>query len=116
MTADEVEQVAFNLDWSGADGVEPRLANQFVVQLAPPSGSVPDGVYLLVGDVTPPLVVSKNPEFRQAELDRYDGKLPVRVHGRYFLTRGRLEELRTVLDELARQFDEEAALNGEEAT
>lgn len=36
---------------------------------------------------------------------RYDGKLPVTIHGRYFMSRTRLEELRRALDRLASTYD-----------
>ena len=109
MTVGEGEQVQLELelDWSAAAALDAKIANQFIVQLgAPATGGAPDGVYLIIGEVTPPLIISNTAEGRKAQAESYGGRLPVRAHGRYYLTRARLEELRKVLDRIAAQYDE----------
>jgi hypothetical protein len=103
--ADRVE-VQLEADWSAAADVEELIASQFLVQIGLPAGDRPDGVHLIVGHATPPILIGDDPASRQAQLARHDGKLAVRVHGRYFITRARLEELRNVLNGLAETYDE----------
>ncbi|OLT12268.1 hypothetical protein BJF78_24725 [Pseudonocardia sp. CNS-139] len=109
MALGDAQKIDLELDWSAGDSVEPKAANQFVVQLGPTVAGAPDGVYLIVGQVAPPLVVSNVPEKAQAQIERYGGRLQVHVHGRYHMSRARLDELRRVLDLLAEQYDEQAS-------
>lgn len=99
-------QVDLQLDWSDAGGVEEHVATQFLVQIGMPADGKPDGVHLVVGHASPPVIVGDTAERRQEQLDRYGGKLPVTVHGRYFFSRARLEELRRALNTLAAKYDE----------
>lgn len=93
------------LDWSAAKDVDVEVVNQLVVQLAGPAGGRPDGLYLILGDAPPPLVVSDDEESRRTELAAYDGRLPVAVHGRYFVSRARLGEFIDVLQRVAKLYD-----------
>ena len=80
------------------------LANQFAVALGMTSGAEPDGIYLSVGHAEPPHVS----EEQLAELGTGTLRLStqVEVHGRYFLTRGRLGELIGLLERAALTYDE----------
>lgn len=106
VTADpeDVQPVELRLDWRPAEDAGVRVANQFMVQIA--NGSFgPDGMYLLVGEATPPVISGEDQASRRAELARYEGKIPVTIHGRYFLTRGRMQELIALLTRQAEQHD-----------
>lgn len=98
-------QLELEFDWSAADTVETQTATQFLVQLGIPAGDKPDGVVLIVGHVNPPVIAGRNEASRNEQARRYEGKLPVAVHGRYHLSRVRLEELRVALDVLAKRYD-----------
>jgi hypothetical protein len=98
--------VRIQLDWRAAKAVDVQVATQIVAHLASPVGGRPDGLYLIVGDAPPPLILGEDDETRQAELATYEGKLPVAVHGRYFVTRARLGEFIEVLQRAATLYDE----------
>jgi hypothetical protein len=99
-----VEPVELRLDWRAADEVGVRVANQFMVQVG--NGAFgPDGMYLIVGEATPPVVTGEDRAARRADLARYDGKLPVAVHGRYYVSRGRAQELVDLLTRQIQQHD-----------
>jgi hypothetical protein len=103
---EEHTEVQLEFDWSAAVGVEAQVVNQFLLQIGMPAGDKPDGVHLLVGHSNPPVVVGNDETSRREQVARYGGKLPVTVHGRYFFSRARLEELRQALDKLAGAYDE----------
>lgn len=92
-------------DWSEAAEVDAQVATQFLVQIGMPANGRPDGVHLVVGNANPPVVVGDDEEARQEQWARYGGRLPVKIYGRYFLSRARVEELRNVLNDLAEKYD-----------
>jgi hypothetical protein len=98
-------QLQVQLDWSAAADVDAKIATQFLVQIGVPAGGRPDGIHLIVGHANPPVIVGDDEKTRQAQVERLEGKLPVIVHGRYVISRARLEELRNVLDDLAEKYD-----------
>jgi hypothetical protein len=107
VTADDnAVEVELSFDWSDADGVEAKVASQFLTQIGMPAGNKPDGIVLVVGHLNPPIILGPSDEARHEQVARYGGKLPVQVHGRYVLSRARLEELRNALNELAEKYDE----------
>jgi hypothetical protein len=80
------------------------LANQFGVALGMTSGSEPDGFYLSVGHAEPPHVGEA--ELANIGTGTLQLSTQVDVHGRYFLTRGRLGELISLLERAALTYDE----------
>lgn len=100
------EQFEIRLDWSAADEADVKIISQVLVQLGNPAKGSPDGIYVALGDAPPPIAPGDNEDERQAEMERYGGKLPVTVHGRYFLTRARLDEVLSVLQQAAQRYDE----------
>ena len=108
MVAEDAEdtELALEFDWSSASDLNAQVATQFLVQLGIPAGDRPDGIFLVVGHADPPLIVGTNAASRQEQAARYGGKLPVTVHGRYYLSRLRLEELRRALNDLAKRYDD----------
>lgn len=117
MTSDQDRvELQLEADWSAAAEVEEQVATQFLVQIGLPAGGRPDGVHLVIGHGLPPLVTGDDVASRQAQVDRLGGKLPIKIHGRYFITRARLEDLRNSLNRLAQTYDElQKASGGEEA-
>jgi len=105
VTEQEPVELQLRVDWSQADHVPTQLASQFLVQVAIPVGQSPDGVVIAVGHLDPAVLIGSDEDRRQ-QAERYEGRLPVQVHGRYYLTRSRLEELRNALNELASKYDE----------
>jgi hypothetical protein len=94
------------VDWSAAAVSPTTHVNQFIAQIGPPiSGVGPDGVYLLMGSIPPPLVIGNDPETRQRSLDALKDGLKVTVHGRFQMSRERLEELIQVLHATADNYD-----------
>jgi hypothetical protein len=109
---DDPATLEVEVDWSAAQTTPIQLANQFVVQVGTTSSidrPVPDGVYLIVAEAAPPVILPGSAESVTRQLDRLNHRLPVAVHGRYFLTRERLGELITVLTETAQKYDEAAS-------
>ncbi len=118
MTSEDTDpgSVAIEADWSVAQTTPVLLANQFVVQLGVETSSlkhpVPDGVYLIVGEVAPPVLVG-SPERQREQAERLQGRIPIQVHGRFFMTRERLGELITLLEETRMRFDAAVARGAE---
>jgi hypothetical protein len=102
--------IQVRLDWSDAAVVEPRHINQVVAQLGNPGpDGVPDGVYVIFGDVPPPVVVDDVDRRRFMEsIQGSDVKVIVR--GRFHMSRGLLEALIRALQTTAEQYDSAARL------
>ena len=93
------------------EGVPTLFANQFVATLGPPTADgVPDGIYMVLGTVAPPLIIGDTPEARKAYVEAaMRGGLTAEIHGRYFLTRGRLDEVIKALETIRDRYDEAAS-------
>ncbi len=104
------EVVAVPVRWN-LEGVPTLFANQFVATRGPPTtDGVPDGIYLVLGTVAPPIIIGETPEARKAYVEAATrGGLTAEIHGRYFLTRGRLDEVITALETIREKFDEAAS-------
>ena len=85
-----------------AEPIKP--VNQFVATVGTTGeGAEPDGVHLIFGYLSPPMLLGTPEEIRlQAEALT---ELPVEVAGRFLLTRARLGELISVLQSVAGQYD-----------
>lgn len=115
VTSDETlseAQLQLAIDWSEAATTLTLPANQFVVQLGARIGDKPDGIHLVVGFLAPPIVTSNDPRVREDQISALGGKLGVQVHGRYVMTRERVEELIGVLQSVADQYD--AVMEGQD--
>lgn len=88
-------------------GLPTTPLNQFVCQVgAPLRDGRPDGIYLLLGNVIPPFIVGNSPEEMQQFIDiAKAGGAKVQVHGRYVLSRERLDELIEALQQIANIYD-----------
>jgi hypothetical protein len=110
MAPDEVARSAQGLrvsvDWSDAASVPATPLNQFVCQVgAPLRDGRPDGIYLTLGTLIPPLVLGDTPEERQHFIDMAKAGARVQVHGRYALSRERLDEFIDALQGIANIYD-----------
>ncbi|GIH76123.1 hypothetical protein [Planobispora longispora] len=102
----DVAEVTITVDWSDAATIPVTHVNQFVAQPGPPTmeGS-PDGVYLLVGSIAPPIIPS-DPEGQRRVFAALKDGLKVTGHARFHLSRERLEELIAILQQTADNYDE----------
>jgi hypothetical protein len=101
-----VENFPITVDWTAADEVPTTHVNQFVAQPGPPTaGAGPDGIYLLLGSIPPPLIPNDAEGQRRAlEILKATG-LKVAVHGRFQMSRERLDELIQILQQTAENYD-----------
>ncbi len=109
MTSSEQEtaaaQVSLTVDWTDASDKPTLHVNQFALQPGPPTAEgVPDGLYLLLGNIAPPLVFSKDAESLKREIESLGG-IRVMVHGRFHMSRARLGELIDALNLMAKNYD-----------
>jgi hypothetical protein len=105
----EVAEASLRVTWDSANSLPVVTANQFAVTLGLPSNSGrPDGIYLLVGHLAPPTVVGSVQEVREFTAAS-GGKIDVAVHGKYLITRDRLQELLDTLASMAKKYDEAVA-------
>jgi hypothetical protein len=104
------EVVSVPVRWN-LDGLPTLFANQLLATLGPPTANgVPDGIYLVLGTVAPPLIVGDTPEARKAYVEAATRNgVTAEVHGRYFLSRGRLDEVITALEGIRDKYDEAAS-------
>lgn len=94
------------MDWGDAADIQATPLNQFVCQVGPPlRDGRPDGIYLLFGNVIPPLILGDSQEERQRFIDMALAGAKVQVHGRYVLSRERLDELIATLQKIAEIHD-----------
>ena len=104
--------------WPGADGLPVQMVNQFIAQLGAPSGlagsaSAPEGVYLLLGTVAPPLVIGVDAAAQAAAMAKIKS-VHVQPAGRFFLTRDHAANLASVLTIACAQYDQVAGGQNEE--
>jgi hypothetical protein len=98
--------VSVTLDWSGADGVEGHHINQAMAQLGVPGpDGTPDGIYVALGSVLPPVVLGDDEARREALESLRDSALKVAVQGRFHMSRGLLDALIRLLQTTAEQYD-----------
>lgn len=110
MARDEVagspQELRVSVDWGDAANVPAIPLNQFVCQVgAPLRDGRPDGIYLLFGNVVPPLILGDSPEEIQRFIDMAKAGAKVQIHGRYVLSRERLDELIEALQKIAGIYD-----------
>jgi len=105
------DQVAVRLDWSAAEACPAQHVNQVLVQVGPPSESgVPDGIYVTVGSISPP-VIPADPEGRAARVAELTASVvKVAVYGRVSMSRDVLDDLMRLLKLTADQYDAAVAV------
>jgi hypothetical protein len=100
-------QVTVSVDWSDYAAERPEHVNQAMAQLGvPASDGVPDGVYVVLGNVLPP-VMAPGPDVEvQKRLAELQGTtLKVDIVGRFHMSRGLLDAIIQVLQTTAAQYD-----------
>jgi hypothetical protein len=103
------QELRVPVDWGDAADIPTTPLNQFVCQVGPPlRDGRPDGIYLLLGNIVPPLFLGDSQEERQRFIDIALAGAKVQVHGRYVLSRERLDELIAVLQKIAEIHDSAA--------
>lgn len=107
------EQVSVSLDWSAAEARPAQHVNQVLAQVGPPSSSgVPDGIYVAVGSVSPP-VIPADPGGRAERVAALGASvLKVAVYARVSMSREVLDDLMRVLKVTADQYDAAVAVAG----
>lgn len=107
-------QVLVRLDWSDVEETPAQHVNQVLAQVGPPSSKgVPDGIYVALGSVSPP-VIPPDDDRREARLaELADSILKVAVHARIQLSREALRDLIQVLQRTAEQYDESVKSAGD---
>jgi hypothetical protein len=83
----------------GVEDVPVLLANQFVIQ------HQQEEFILMIGQVAPPLILAGTPE-EQLEQAKNISYIPIKVVGRFGLTRTRMTELIRILQDNLKKFDE----------
>lgn len=100
------EQVPMRLDWSEAETSPASHINQLLAQIGPPSSNgVPDGLYLAMGSVAPPIVLGNEDQRLARVAELTGGILKVAVHARVHVSREVLGDLIRVLEKAAEQYD-----------
>ena len=100
-------QVTVSLDWSAYAAERPEHVNQVIAQLgAPTPDGVPDGVYVALGNVLPPVVAAGSDIEVQKQLAELQGStVKVDIAGRFHMSRGLLDAIIQVLQSTAAQYD-----------
>lgn len=104
------QQVQLHVSWSAASEVPVLPVNQFAAVLAPPTkNGPPDGVFIILGNTVPPIIVGDTPELKQRSIEAaVEAGLHVEVYGRYHLSRNRLNDLIEGLQAIADAYDASA--------
>jgi hypothetical protein len=113
VSQEEVPQhVTVTLNWDDAVDVPAEHVNQFLGQVGPPAANgIPDGVYVTLGSVVPPVILANDGEARMRAIEALrTGLTKVRVHGRFHMSRDLLDDVIRVLQITAATYD--AAVKG----
>ena len=101
----EPPALAITVDWGDTTGLSTTHINQFAIVLGPPIASgAPDGIYMLLGHLAPPLILGTDQE---SKLRAFEAQkiIKVNVHGSFHLSRDRLDELIRALQQTASNYD-----------
>jgi hypothetical protein len=99
------ENIQVQVSWAGLDtAVVP--VNQFITSVGLPAAVTgePDGIQLVLGYLSPPLLLGNQEEVLRKV--RELGEIKVEARGRFVLTRSRTEELIKVLQTALTQYDQ----------
>jgi len=97
------DQASVRLDWSATEACPAQHVDQVLVHMGPPSeGGVPDGIYVAMGSISPPVI--------PADPERTASAVKVAVYGRVTMSREVLDDLIRLLKAGADQYDAAVAL------
>lgn len=106
------ERLTVRINWAGAEAVPVQHANQALGQLGTPVKGIPDGLYLVLGSVEPPIIPDE--ESRALIIDGLMANgAQVKVQGRFHLSRETAGEIIRILQDVTAQYDAAARLAGE---
>jgi hypothetical protein len=112
----ELPWPTITVDWGDTTGLPTAHVNQFAVVLGPPAMSgAPDGIYMLLGHLTPPLILGTDQASRIRQLEAQKN-IKVNVHGSFHMSRERLDELIRVLQQMASNYDQLRDMTQREAS
>jgi len=103
-----LRRVPISLDWAEASIGVAQHVNQILGQVGPPSSSgTPDGIYLVLGSIPPPIILSTEDEQTREQLIRELVSRPAKVSvlGRFHMSRELVDDMIHVLQVTARQYD-----------
>lgn len=107
MTNDKIQ---IGIIWPDVEDRPVLRANQFATQLGPGPDGTPEELILAVGHATSPLVLGTEEEVR-AMMNAL-GAVAVKAHGRFSISRGRLDELISLLVQAAQNWDDQMNQGG----
>jgi hypothetical protein len=101
------EQWQFEIDWAPANDLPVQFANQFAVQAgsAATAELIPDGIYVTVGFIAPPLFVG-TPEQIERQMDAHPQTVPVSPLIKLVMSKERAQELVAALQTTIQQFED----------
>lgn len=102
------QQIQVHLDWGAANEIPAVPVNKFAMVIGPHTNNgIPDGIFLILGNVVPPIIVGdNNTELKRKSIEAaQQAGLHVDVYGRYHLSRDRLSDLIEGLQATARTYD-----------
>jgi hypothetical protein len=100
-------QTSVNLDWGEVAALEPSHVNQVMTQVGNPGpDGTPDGIYVGLGHVSPP-IVPPGTSVEQAAEELRGSNVPVKALGRYHMSRAMVgvDKLIGDLRRVAEQYD-----------
>lgn len=101
------EPVRIRLDWSQIASAAALHANQVVAQVGGPgTDGFPDGVFITLGSVPPPVLIEGDPQAGQALDELRKTGVRVNVLGQYHISRQLLADLISVLQVTAAKYDQ----------
>jgi hypothetical protein len=98
------ERIGFRLDWTDAYTVPALHANQALGQLGTPVKGIPDGIYLVLGSVEPPVIADEQDRDHAIEELTASG-LKVKAQGRFHLSRETALEVIRILQAVTTQYE-----------
>jgi hypothetical protein len=103
------ERLTVRLNWAGVEAVPVQHVNQALGQLGTPVKGIPDGLYLVLGSVEPPVIPDEESRALIVEGLMANGA-QVTVQGRFHLSRETAGEIIRVLQDITAQYDAAARL------
>jgi hypothetical protein len=99
--------VGVRVDWSDIDACPTQHVNQVIVQLGNAQAGIPDGIYIGLGNIPPPLVLAADEKERVEIITALAARAAkVSAHGRFHMSRGVLTAVIKALQTAADQYDE----------
>lgn len=105
------QQVLVRLDWSEVEETPAQHVNQVLAQVGPPSSKgVPDGIYVALGSVSPPVIPPGGDRREPRVAQSANSVLKVSVRARVQVSREALRDIIQVLQTTADQYDDSVRL------